>query len=66
MLQLFKNLKLYIHKTSSRNCALSIPIKIYFQSSLSPSSNKVFFGSSGAILSQNATGYNDMSDLFCF
>ena len=70
MLQFFKT----IHRISSRNSTLSIPIQIYLQSSLSSSSNEVFFtagtfcrttGSSAKsiTLSHDSLDINDMYDL---
>ena len=76
MLQFLKKTKT-MHRISSRTSILNIPIKIYLQSSLSPSSNEVFFktgtsdwttGSSikSVTLSQNPPDTCDMSELFLF
>ena len=70
MLQFFKT----IHRISSRNSTLSIPIQIYLQLSLSSSSNEVFFtagtlrwttcsSTKSITLSHDSPDINDMCDL---
>ena len=68
MVQFLKKRELCIHKTSSRNSALSIPIKFISNHHYHHHLIKFFSGSSvkSIIYLKMQLVYNDMSDLFLF